>query len=406
MDAEKILDSQFLMTDAGRIDRVRDLYTTFNHKVDLDALIEGGYIDAVGKMMEPLLGDFDDRSPKKLAYWAKLGMVKEFHGDTTPISWTEYEAKTGYHWEDYNNQGPQNFFRRWTSFVPQSAFRPGNTRKYPVVIALHGGFNPTSVIDGWGFPQEAARREWIVIVPSVELDDILEEILKEAKALYPIDETRVYVTGCSYGGMMSNLMGCKRPDLFAAVGPCGSAINDGQVTGFFRNMKGGEPMPDFDGVSRAKQKGVYMPIINVAGNLDGERFPLYNYSPRRRGGADPDPVAAVQNLMNGINFWCDVNDAEPLALDAVLAMKGREDLDEVEKNIGFPLKPGCGRKVVADGVTNYIADIPSRDGVARIRIMCEMNMPHWPTPEMSRQLFEFFSHFSRDMETLESVYEP
>ena len=34
-----------------------------------------------------------------------------------------------------------------------------------------------------------------------------------------------------------------------------------------------------------------------------------------------------------------------------------------------------------------------------------MNMPHWPTPEMSYQAFEFFSHFRRNRETFESIYE-
>ena len=73
---------------------------------------------------------------------------------------------------------------------------------------------------------------------------------------------------------------------------------------------------------------------------------------------------------------------------------------------GIPLAEGCGHKVVADGITNYIGDLPSEDGIVRTRIMCEMNMPHWPTPEMSRQIFEFFSHFSRDRKTGESIYHP
>lgn len=53
-----------------------------------------------------------------------------------------------------------------------------------------------------------------------ELDDILDEILAEAKQLYPIDESRIYQTGFSYGGAMSNINGNKRPDVYAAVGPC------------------------------------------------------------------------------------------------------------------------------------------------------------------------------------------
>ena len=64
MDVEKFLDKQFVMTDAGRIDRVRDLYTTFNPKVDFQALKDCGYFSALEEMMEPVLINYDDHSPE------------------------------------------------------------------------------------------------------------------------------------------------------------------------------------------------------------------------------------------------------------------------------------------------------------------------------------------------------
>jgi poly(3-hydroxybutyrate) depolymerase len=397
MDYERFLDRQFVMTDAGRIDRVRDLYTTFNPKVDLDALKACGYLDALADMMQPMLDYRDDHSPANVAYWAKRGMVKEFHGEDEPMSWTEYEMKTGYRWEDPDRQGPQNRCKRWNSFVPVSAFRPENKgRKYPVVVVLHGGFNPISIIDGWGFPQEAARREWIVIVPSIELDDILDEILAEAKKLYPVDESRIYATGFSYGGLMSNILGNKRPDVYAAVGPCGMPIDNG----FTDKPFGPEPQTPFDGVPRAPAMGTYMPVINMAGNLDGFRFPLYDSKDWRTG----KPNAGA--LVDGINSWARVNRAPEVSLEAVMALKGREDVSGEEKHMGMPIAPDCRRTVVADGITHHIADLRSQDGVARVRIVCSMNMPHWPTPEMARQVFGFFSRFSRDPATKESLYTP
>lgn len=395
MDYEAFLDRQFVMTDTKRIDRVRDLYTTFNPEVDLEALKNGGYMEALAEMMQPVLDDFDDHSPATVAYWAKLGMVKEFHGEDVPMSWTEYEMKTGYHWNKPDFATPQNNFKRWNSFVPVSAFKPENKgRKYPVVIMLHGGMNPISIIDGWGIPQEAARREWIVIAPSLELDDILDEILAEAKKLYPIDESRIYAAGFSYGGFMSNFLGNKRPDVYAAVAPCGAPLSNGLV----EDAIGPEPQTPFDGVPRALAMNTYMPVINIAGNLDGHRFPLYSAKKFRAEGS------AVQELLDGFNSWAKVNHAGQITLDEVMALKTATDVSVEEKNLGIPLAPDCRRTVVADGVTNYIGDLKSEDGVVRIRIMCEMNMPHWPTPEMARQIFEFFSHFSRDPETRESIY--
>lgn len=398
MDYEVFLDKQFLMTDTLRIDRVKDLYTTFNPHVDLEALKQGGYMEALAEMMEPLLISYDDHSPEVIAYWAKRGMVKEFHGRDVPMSWTEYEQKTGYHWDRPDFSTPQNHFKGWNSFVPVSAFDPVNKgRKYPVVIMLHGGMNPISIVDGWGIPQEAAKREWIVIAPSLELDDILEEILEEARKLYPIDDSRIYVAGFSYGGFMTNYLGNKRPDLFAAVAPCGAPISDG----YCEKALGPEPQPPFDGVPRCIEMGTYMPVINVAGNLDGFRFPIYDI---KYMGGPPGLTPTPEKMIAGINSWAKANRAPEISLEDVLALKGREDISDEEKYIGLPLPPDCRKTVVADGVTNYIADLKSEDGIARVRIMVEMNMPHWPTPEMARQIFEFFSHFSRDPVTKESIY--
>ena len=394
MNEEMKLNRQFVMTDNGRIDRVKDLYTTFNPEVDLEAMKRDGYIDAVDRMMEPVLMDYDDHAPGVIAYWAKRGMVKEFHGRDRVMSWTEYGMKTGYYWTEPEGGAPQNRTKGWNSFVPVSAFAPENAgRRYPVLVMLHGGFNPVSIIDGWGFPQEAARREWIVIAPAVELDDVLDEILDEAEKLYPIDRSRIYLAGFSYGGFMTNTIACKRPDVYAAAAPCGAPLSSGWVG----KAIGGEPQTPFDGVYRGSS---YMPVINVIGNLDGHRFPYYDYHGFMHFQEGPEA------LVEGLNHWARVNGAPEIPLEAVMALKGREGLSPEEKNIGLPLAPDCRRTVVADGITNYIADLKSADGVCRVRIMCEMNMPHWPTPEMARQVFDFFSHFSRDTRTGESIYTP
>ena len=397
---EEILNSQFKMTDGGRVDYVKDLYTTYCPEVDLQAMIDGGYIDALGDMMEPVLISLDERSPEVMAYWAKHGMVKEFHGDNNGMNWEAYENKTGYKWvRTEKKDGIQNFHKSWTSFVPVSAFQPENAgRKYPTVIVLHGGFNPVSIIDGWGFPQEAARKEWIIIVPSIELDDILDEILEEAKTLYPIDESRIYATGSSYGGFITNLLGNKRPDVYAAVAPCGVPLNDA----YCEEAIGPEPQKPFDGKSRALEMGIYMPVFNCAGNLDGNRFPIYAAGRKKAKISHISP--SPETLVEGINNWARVNHASEIKLADVMNLENRTDISEEERGIGIPLAEDCRRTVVADGITNYIGDLKSEDGIVRVRIMCEMNMPHWPTPEMIRQMYAFFEHFSRNVETKESIY--
>lgn len=399
MDVNKILHSKFQMNDNGTVNTIGDIYTNFNLKVDIEALKNSDFFPAMERMMEPALGVPDERSPEIMSYWAKRGMVKEFHGYDRPMDWTEYEEKTGYRWNAENYNIKQNEHKIWTSFVPVSAFDPKNKdRKYPLVFALHGAQNTVFLTEGWGYVHEAAIREWIVIIPSMVLDDILEEILNEAKKMYPIDESRIYASGFSYGGWASNRLGNQRTNIFAAVGPCGCTIDNAYIAG---DSDDREPLPPFDGVYRAQVPATYMPIINIYGNYDGERFPFYNFSGKRFG---LSTMETPDDIINGINHWARVNKAAEINVKDVLALKGQADISEAERDIGLPLTPDCRESYVADGVQYHIADIKSEDGVARIRIVAEMNIPHWPTPEMAKQVFRFFSHFSRDPVTKESIY--
>ena len=407
MTIDEILDSSFQMTDGGRIDQVKDLYTTFNHDVDLEALKKGGYINLIGKMMEPVLGKPDKSEipdpygPEVMAWWAKRGIVKELHGTDKPMDWAAFEKKTGYHMEEGQFVIQQNKHKLWVSFVPASAFGPdGKDKKLPVVFVLHGAGNNISLLDGWGYVEEATRRGWIAIVPSLELADVLEEILEEAKTLYPVDESRVYACGFSFGGMSSNRLGNERPDLFAAVGPCGAAIDNS----FSEGRTGrGEPMPPFDGNPRGLQLGIKMPVINVYGSLDGNRFPFYDFQP---GDRPMFRLKGPKDLVDATNSWCRVNDVPEIDYDAVMALKGRDDISIEEKHIGIPLLPENRSTVTIGGVQHNIADLRSRDGIVRTKLVCMWGLPHWPSPEMVRQIMDFFSHFSRDPITKASVYHP
>ena len=399
MNVDKILDRKYQMTDAGKIDTIRELYTVFSPNVNLEALKKSDFFPALEQMMEPVLDVPDERSPQVMAYWAKRGMVKEFHGYDEPTDWDDYEAKTGYRRKAEEHRVIQNEHRIWTSFVPVSAFAPANRqKKYPVVFALHGACNNIFLVEGWGFGQEAARREWIVIIPSLELDEFVLDILEQAKKLYPVDTERVYAAGFSYGGWASNRLGNQYPEVFAAVAPCGTAMDNGFIEGFDDDR---EPLPPFDGVPRALAKNICMPIINVYGECDGNRFPIYDFRGKAFGLSH---MERPEDIVEGINCWARVNDAEEIRIEDVMALKGKNDISQAEREVGLPLPEDCRKTYVADGVTYHRMDLKSRDGVVRVRLLAEMNIPHWPTPEMVRQIFEFFAHFIRDGKSGKSIY--
>lgn len=400
MKIENILQRRYQMTDNGRICNIEDLYTSFSPNVDVEALKASEFFPALEEMMEPVLDVPDERSPEVMSYWAKRGMVKEFHGYDVPVDWDEYAKETGYRWHREIHDTPQNDYKIWTSFVPVSAFAPENRgRKYPVVFALHGANNNIFLVEGWGFVQEAARREWIVIIPGLEVDGFLLDILEEAKRLYPVDTSRIYATGFSYGGWASNRLGNQHPEIFAAVAPCGTAIDNGFIAG---DTEDREPLPPFDGNPRALQLGIHMPVINVYGEKDGNRFPIYRFKGRRFGLSVMETPA---DLVEGLNSWLRVNRAREIDVADVMSLENRTDITDAEREVGIPVEPGCACTYTADGVRFHRIDFRSDDGVARVRLLAEMNIPHWPTPEMARQIFEFFSHFSRNPKNQESVYE-
>lgn len=400
-EIKKIVERRYLMTDMGRINNIRQLYTEFSPNVDYEALCAGAFFPALEEMMEPVLDRFDERDPEVIAYWAKRGMVKEFHGGDDPVDWDAYARKNGYRWEPQGFETKQNSHVFWNSYVPVSAFDPRNRdRKYPTVFVLHGANNGMFLMEGWGFVQAAAEREWIVIVPALQVDDFILEVLEQAKRRYPVDESRVYAAGFSYGGWCSNRLGNQHPETFAAVAPCGAAMDNGYTPGDPHDR---EPIPPFDGVPRALALNTYMPIINCYGDCDGNRFPFYDFQGRAFG---LSRMVTPQDLIDGVNSWARVNHAPEITLEAVMALKDRMDATPAEKETGIPLEPGCGNTFAADGVRFHTCDLRSADGIVRTRILAEMNIPHWPTPEMIRQIFAFFAHFSRDPVTAESIYTP
>jgi pimeloyl-ACP methyl ester carboxylesterase len=101
-------------------------------------------------------------------------------------------------------------------------------RSYPVVVALHSGGGPKSVISSWA--AEAQRRGYIVIAPEYNLPGAardyryttsehaaVELSLRDAKRRYSIDDDRVFLVGSLVGGNMAWDYGLAHPDLFAGV---------------------------------------------------------------------------------------------------------------------------------------------------------------------------------------------
>ena len=134
--------------------------------------------------------------------------------------------------------------RTFHLFVP-----PLSDEHVPLVIALHGGggaglwFEKLTTREQ--FDELAGRDHWIVAYPdglyhrwndgrndatsrssAERVDDVrfISALIDDLKESYPIDTTRVFVTGMSNGGMMTERLGCELADRIAAIAPVAGSL--------------------------------------------------------------------------------------------------------------------------------------------------------------------------------------
>lgn len=115
-------------------------------------------------------------------------------------------------------------------------------REYPTILFLHGigerGDNPADLVPYGPFqyilsgnsldmiiiaPQVEKENHWVEDPNEGEVDTQMKRLsifLDQMKGKYPIDESRIYLTGLSMGGRGTYKLACYLPDTFAAVAAC------------------------------------------------------------------------------------------------------------------------------------------------------------------------------------------
>lgn len=110
-------------------------------------------------------------------------------------------------------------------------FRSEEGRKWPVIFYMHGNGGRSGFYDQGGKKGKSTvgfhfvTREFIVVSPLCEWNWKAEpmpwvlDLVEEFTAASYVDHTRVYICGCSMGGMSTLEFSAARPELFAAVAP-------------------------------------------------------------------------------------------------------------------------------------------------------------------------------------------
>lgn len=225
--------------------------------------------DATNKLTEPLMQEFkpeefektesyisyinnrqllidyeDEMDPGVLAYWASYGVKKELFDQTI-------------------NDGKGKY----------SIHRPINldiNKKYPLLYYSHGGFGTPFQAETIGFSKLIQTEQFIAVYPfnggysneeaPTEFKRIIDEIKKKN---YPIDWSRVYVSGYSSGSDATESIATLWPELVAAVAPCPGS------NAMYNSLCRVTPL------AYEKCLTYQVPILCVGGTMDfGDQYPF------------------------------------------------------------------------------------------------------------------------------------
>ncbi len=192
--------------------------------------------------------------------------------------------------------------RSYILFVPASV---NWSRPVPLVFVFHGGTgNAESAIHMSGFNDVADKNGFIVVYPNgtgrlsneklltwnggtccgwaqeKNIDDVgfVRAIVTDVQSLANIDSKRIYATGMSNGGILSQRLACEATDLFAAIAPVSGTLN-------FPTCKPSQPIS----------------VIEFHGT--GDQHILYD------GGAGPQSLVNVDfaSVRDSVGFWTSFN---------------------------------------------------------------------------------------------------
>lgn len=275
------------------------------------------------------------------------------------------------------------FWYEYTSDETDKA-RPGTL---PLVVLLHGNMNDNrtqSETTGW---MEIAAREKLMVIEIewqgagrgnaphsdmfIGLDGI-EEVVYDVLSRYPqIDKSRIYVEGCSAGSMASAASGIQKSHLYAAVG-CHSG-------GIFNKVAYGFSYKTLYDQALQKRGFVQTPVFLVTGT-DDDTIPF------------PTEQEAEGNpFLNLIHIYQTLNGMEASSIDfKANPLWGIElqNVHEIKTNKHINMQTGFFHK----------------DGVPLMQVSAIEHYGHWNFRPAAEEMWKFFKHFSRDVETKKLVY--
>jgi hypothetical protein len=274
---------------------------------------------------------------------------------------------------------------RWLEFSPRQAVEEGKTLPLVLILSEVYDFNEYSIstvyaqfLDYFKLAAEGKLNILVFALESPETMDLAYDIIKEAEKTYPIDPSRIYVTGHSHNGHLSRDFAYRHPDMVAAVAPLGNS------SGLAAPSYSHEAVVADDQRIEAWSK-IDMPIVTIGAMSEVM-----------------SPHTTPSSILNDYDLFIEAWQRRLKA--SRVPMKTREEImaaehsdDYVTRLYGLP-NDGSWLQVI-DGVEHYSIDVKNIDGRKHLRFVGVDNMVHTTEPTMPMVAWTFMSRFARDQKT-------
>lgn len=277
---------------------------------------------------------------------------------------------------------------KWASYIPLAAEREPD-RRFPLIVCLHGAHNPIQLTESYGIVQLAAREECIVIAPENENWDRISKLLQYAKEHFPVDESRVYSIGYSFGGFMSSRNVLAHPEVFAGVG-MGGMLFAGSCPA---HELDGQPYESYELTEEmlSKAESLKVPALLFMGENEMLRLiPLWQEPEGEvRNGVIP---LHSQDKQKAFTNWRRVGGCGPAEI------VGRSETNNpVENSIGAKFEHTEVREY--HGRKYFIGDSVTKSGECLFRTVACEKMVHWPTVMFAELVWEQIGQYARNPKT-------
>lgn len=289
-------------------------------------------------------------------------------------------------WDKMGLKYEDHFYGRdwWVTLAPKSVdTKP--SEKIPLLCVMKEPRTavPQAFLTGlqfyYNFIDIAAHGEFMMLFFALETpddNDILANIISEAEKLYPIDTTRVYITGQSHNGYYALEFYRRHPELITAAAtlcdPIGLQVG---ATLDYYDTRTDEIVSSFAAHD--------MPLININGQLENKFYTAQRGSELERKNAE-----YFSRRLKA--FRCRERSIEEI-------VAARESGDYATRTNGIPADRTEVRYIM--GNECYISDIQNVDGNWHLRFVTIENLPHMIAPQMAELAWSFMRRFARDSET-------